>query len=300
MKQILMGVILLLSFTVCTMAQDISIGLTKKHYDGQTTWDSFFEYDAIHSKLEYPISGRTYTLNVAAQKKFLFVNLEFDSPNLGNVRPTKFDTREGIDSDWIGNYLLYVSTFDTKYDKTDFTINAGVEFENTSLFASYYNYNAMFPMYNGWTQIVPGFNGPGLKHRRIGGLDSSYEVDYHALGLGINHVYHFCKDFLLDASFVFYPKFGITGTGYWNLRTLNFEHKSDNGQQITASFAFVLKPIKNVKFRVGYDLSKYWAEGKTTKAVERGYDWGFNHSVWKINSLTKGFNVGITYHFTVI
>ncbi len=290
---------MLMTLVTSLPAQDVTVSLTRNYVNGETTWDSFFYYDIFHSRLMYPYSGRTHTLGINVEKSDIFMDFEMGLSNYGNLHFTKYNVHEGRDSDWNGDFLRRVFSSDIIFDNSDYKLNLGVVFNDVSLFGSYYKYNSSFQMINGISRVIPGiFGGLDVHNKPLNALNSTYKVKFRAFGMGLNKTHHLCSGLQLDGTFIFYPHFTIEGNGYWNLRDLRFQHRSQNGKQITANFSLVVKPLKKLHVKVGYDVVKYWAKGQTTKfgditpeelnEIERR---------WLITNLVRGFNLGLKYNF---
>lgn len=299
MKKLLIALVMLVTLITSLSAQDVTVSLTRNYVNGETTWDTFFYYDIFHSRLIYPYSGKTHTLGINVAKSDFFMDFEMGLSNYGNLHFTKYDVNEGRDSDWSGDYLQRVFSSDIIFGNNEYKLNLGVVFNEVSVFGSYYKYIANFQMINGVSRVVPGFfGGLAIHNKPLRTLNSTYDVNYHAFGIGLNKTHHLCSGLQLDGTFIFYPKFTIEGEGYWNLRELRFNHKSQKGKQIIANFSLLVKPIKKLHVKVGYDIVKYWAKGQTTKfgsitsenlsKIERR---------WLIKNLTRGFNIGLKYNF---
>lgn len=304
MRKLLIGLVMLLAFFATNLqaqvfGTDVSVSLTRSYINGNTTWDTFFYYDVVHSQLIYPYNGRTHSLGINVAKSDFFFNFEMGLSNYGNVHFTKYDVNEGRDYDWSGNYLQYVSSSDIIFGNSDYKVNLGIEFGDISLFGSYYKYNADFRMINGYSRIVPGFfGGHDLRNKPYNNLNSTYNFKYHAFGFGLNKSHDLLFGLIqLNGTFTYYPKFTVDGEGYWNLRDLRFTHQSKSGQQIVANFALVLKPIEKLNVKLGYDLSKTWAKGKTTKFDDIDPQQEDIENKWLINNVVKGFNLGLIYNF---
>lgn len=297
MKKLIISLVMFLAFATGLQAQNVSVSLTRNYMNGNTTWDTFFYYDIIHSRLTLPYSGRTHTLGINVEKSDIFLNFEMGLSNYGNLHLAKYNVNEGRDSDWNGNFLRHVSSSDLLFDNSDYKLNLGIVFDDISLFGSYYKYDSDFQMINGVLRVRPGiFGGLEILNKKFNSLNSTYILNYQAFGFGLTKSQDLLFGLIqLNGTFTYYPKFTIEGEGYWNIRDLIFRHKSKSGQQIVANFALVLKPIERLHVKFGYDFAKYWAKGETTKFGNVNLKKIENR--WVINNEVKGFNWGLVYNF---
>lgn len=212
--------ILLLPSSTTTYAADVSLGVW--HATGSQLWRTVFP---LHtnlidgaSELYYPYSGNYLTASyqaTIAPKQSLFI----EGGVLANT-PSSL----GSDSDWDtskNNNLWYYGQFQTKannyYLTTDWQKHAN---NNTTVFYGY-TYSANHHSMTDGLYTITNYTAV---HDTLPNLNSYYTMIYQGPHVGLIHNLPLTTKITLISSLSYAPYVLAQGHGWWNLRSLDFNH----------------------------------------------------------------------------
>jgi hypothetical protein len=243
----LLGVCLLFFLPVPVFAYGLSVG--EWNVSGSQTWRTTFPLNGSvvngASELYYPITGKYVTATLEyplANHKTLTVE--------GGVMGS-MSTAPGSDSDWdysTGSNLWYYGTFDS--NGTGHKIAVSIKNplnRNADFFYGYsYNYNH-YRMTNG-LYIIENYTATDDV---LSNLDSHYTMIYDGpyAGLALHHT--LSPKVTAFASAAYTPLAFAQGHGWWNLRSLDFEHIG-SAQMLQGTAGLLFAPAPAYSFTLGY------------------------------------------------
>jgi hypothetical protein len=204
------------------------------------------------SELVYPQSGLYTTIDYEEQiSPTQKINLE--AGILGSMTPST-----GSDSDWDysqSKNFWYYGTFETRGSSTFLNVDIKHMLKNNTEFFYGYGYsNSQYNMTNGFYSVID-YNSVASS---LPTLNSTYSLVYHGPHVGLAATKQLAPNLQLVGSVSYAPLTLVQGHGWWNLRSLDFEHLGA-GQMLDGKIGlrYLIAGRQNNYLTVGYRYQHY-------------------------------------------
>lgn len=249
--------LLLLSLDQKTSASEITLSTWKAQ--GFTKW-----------RIEFPIAPGSGASELYYPQNGTYLTARYESPHARNTYFSaeggyqgNISAQKGSDSDWNytqGKQLWYYGDFQTTGSSTYLNLNwHKPTSSDTEIFYGYSYRNNSFRMTDGLYTI---YNYQPVS-TQLPNLHSTYDISYQGPHIGAAATHSISPAVSAVGSVLYSPLAAVRGTGWWNLRDLDFVHTGP-GQIVDANLGLrYAVPQASGAITVGYrfqwlDLINGW------------------------------------------